>query len=404
MTIAALAPTASVIYGQPKYAPEREYVTGASGRVARIHVTGAISSGADPWSGVDTYGLAAAIMEEAAAGVPIELVIDSPGGSVVGMDDLCAAIREARTAVPVTAYVRGSCCSGALWMASACERIVASPLAMLGSVGVIWIDDPAPVPVSVTNDGALLKRKGVAEAPEMYQALVNDNAAMFHQALADGRGLTRDDVIARFGDGSVFSARRALELGLIDEVAGATQEATEMQTKPRAEAPAPTSEAPAPMAPPAELSEIEKLKAEKEALDAKIKNMEAQKNAADAEAAAAKAALAGAEARALQVAEDAAISGLLASGKLTKGGEADARKMYQAGPEAFAIFARTLGAVAQSIPTERQSSAAGKPQVASGRFDGKSLKAEVMAEAKGDLTQYIPALKRVVARNTKRGE
>lgn len=402
MTVAALAPTASIVYGAARYSPPMEYVTTAAGRVARIHVEGVISGGDCGWGGVDTYALARAILEEAEAGVPIELVIDSVGGSVVGMDELTAAVREARKAVTVTAYARGACCSGALWLASACDRIVASPLATLGSVGVIWIETPEPALASIANDGAHLKHKGVTEAPEMYQALVNESAALFHAALASGRGLTLAEVADRFGDGSVFSARRALELGLIDEVAGATQEADEMSTKPRAEAPAPTTEAPG--AVPEEMAEIDILKAQKEALDAKIKEMEAEKMASAAEAAAAKAALAVAEARARKIAEDSAIAGLLASGKLTQGSEADARKMYAAGPEAFAIFSKALGAVSVAVPTERLSSANGRPQADTSLSPGKALKAEVMAEAKGDKTKYLKALKTVLGRKNKAGE
>lgn len=376
--IAALAATATIIHGMARRAPDREYIEGPEGRFARIHVVGPLSCGSDSWwEGVDTYALASAIIDEARLGVPVELSIDSPGGSVVGMDDLLAAIAEARTMVPVSAYARGSCQSAALWAAVACSPFRASPLAVIGSVGIIFIDreGAAPGTVRVTNTGASLKGLGAAEAPEMFAAIANANAAIFHQTIADGRGLTLDDAIGRFGDGRVYSAQEALGLGLIDEVAGATREVLEMTTKARAEGMPPTD------APPAEMSEIDILRQ-------KLKEAEEAKAAAEAAAEAAKATTA-------KAMEDAEIEGLCASGKLQRNQEADARAMYAMGAKAFEIYKRSLVAAASAPPTERASSG-NAPPAAVGPRNAESFRQDVIKNAKANGVSFKTQFKREV--------
>ena len=49
---------------------------------------------------------------------------------------LTAAIAEADSIKPVTAYVRCMACSAAYWIASQCRAICAEPSALIGSIGV----------------------------------------------------------------------------------------------------------------------------------------------------------------------------------------------------------------------------------------------------------------------------
>ena len=72
----------------------------------------------------------------------IVLEIESPGGQVSGIHDAADAIFEARKAKPVQAYVDDLCASGAYWLASQADEIVASRDAMVGSIGVysVYVD------------------------------------------------------------------------------------------------------------------------------------------------------------------------------------------------------------------------------------------------------------------------
>lgn len=46
---------------------------------------------------------------------------------------------NARGKKPIIAYASGSCCSGAYWIVSACDKIMAADTAILGSIGVVFI-------------------------------------------------------------------------------------------------------------------------------------------------------------------------------------------------------------------------------------------------------------------------
>src|SRR5678809_521246 len=66
----------------------------------------------------------------------IVLDIDSPGGEVHGAGELSTAIYQARGQKPIVAYVGGQGASAAYWIASAADKVVADPSAVLGSIGV----------------------------------------------------------------------------------------------------------------------------------------------------------------------------------------------------------------------------------------------------------------------------
>src|SRR4051812_2968410 len=81
--------------------------------VALIEVLGVLSQ----WSTAEV----AAAVEQAAADQHIDAIllgIDSPGGSVAGIDDAANAIMMADLRKPTSAYIRGMGCSAAYWLAS----------------------------------------------------------------------------------------------------------------------------------------------------------------------------------------------------------------------------------------------------------------------------------------------
>lgn len=69
----------------------------------------------------------------------ILLCIDTPGGSVTDSNGIFQAIKDykERYKVPVYAYVDGMCASGGMYISSAADKIFASPVSIIGSVGVI---------------------------------------------------------------------------------------------------------------------------------------------------------------------------------------------------------------------------------------------------------------------------
>lgn len=66
------------------------------------------------------------------------LMINTPGGTVTDSDGIYRAIKayKKRYDVPVYAYVNGLCASGGMYVASAADKVFASDVSIIGSVGV----------------------------------------------------------------------------------------------------------------------------------------------------------------------------------------------------------------------------------------------------------------------------
>ena len=65
----------------------------------------------------------------------ILLEINSPGGTVVASKEIVQAVKDSEK--PVVAYIREIGTSGAYWVASASDHIIADELSMTGSIGVV---------------------------------------------------------------------------------------------------------------------------------------------------------------------------------------------------------------------------------------------------------------------------
>ncbi len=158
----------------------------------------------------------------------ILLDVSSPGGMVEGVQafaELVAAVRERK---PVQAYASGMAASAAYWIPAAAQRLVMNPTAEAGSIGVIatyldWskFDEQLGIEeiefVSSQSPNKRPDPKSEAGAA-LIQRRVDDLAEIFVETVAGFRGVSRDDVIARFGAGDVMVGRRAVEAGLADDV------------------------------------------------------------------------------------------------------------------------------------------------------------------------------------------
>lgn len=157
------------------------------------------------------------------------LAVNSPGGEVDGTQEAAELVFQARGTKPIWAHISGDGASAAYWVASAADRVVAGPTAVVGSIGVraaftdwsewerkqgvrtieiVSSQSPRKVPDPATDDGR-------AE----IQALLDDLAEVFVGAVARNRGVHRETVLTQYGAGGVFVGVRALEAGLIDGLA-----------------------------------------------------------------------------------------------------------------------------------------------------------------------------------------
>ena len=66
------------------------------------------------------------------------LHINTPGGTAIDSDGIYRALMKYKATyeIPIYAYVNGICASGGMFIASAADKIYATPESMIGSVGV----------------------------------------------------------------------------------------------------------------------------------------------------------------------------------------------------------------------------------------------------------------------------
>jgi signal peptide peptidase SppA len=208
----------------------------SSGAVAVIPVYGTIMQRASlmsEMSGGTSVERVAAAFRQAMADESVGSVVmefDSPGGEVGGVDELAAEIRAARGRKPVVAVANTLMASAAYWIASACDEIVATPSAMVGSIGVYTMHqdvsaalEKAGVRTTLVSAGKH-KTDGNPYGPLSEDALasmeqsVADFYALFTSAVAKGRGTTAAAVRSGYGEGDVLTAQRAKDAGMVDRV------------------------------------------------------------------------------------------------------------------------------------------------------------------------------------------
>lgn len=149
----------------------------------------------------------------------IVLEIDSPGGEAAGIGELAGMIRG--IGKPVTAYVDGTAASAAYWLAAASDRIVASPTALLGSIGVVATYRPEKDgPIKIISNVSPLKQAtpDTAEGRVEAQRIVDELAAVFVRDVATYRNRSIDTVLSDFGRGGILVGAAAVTSGLADSL------------------------------------------------------------------------------------------------------------------------------------------------------------------------------------------
>ncbi len=136
--------------------------------------------------GVTSYELLAQDFNKAVQNPNIKgilLDIDSPGGEVNGCSELSDMIYQARGTKPIIAYASGACCSGAYWIASACDKILTADTAILGSIGVVSIfeKDDEDKTIEIVSSQSPNKRPDIntEEGKAKIQARVDELAEVF---------------------------------------------------------------------------------------------------------------------------------------------------------------------------------------------------------------------------------
>jgi len=161
--------------------------------------------------------------------------VNSPGGTVSGSDRIYNEIGKFRREnnIPVIAFMEGLAASGGYYASVACEKIIAEPTTITGSIGVIaryyvleeLLENKLGVePVTVKSgrrkDWPSSARKPDAEELKYIEdKMIKPVFERFVTVVAEGRkkSLTEEEV-RQLADGSIFGATEAKKEKLIDNI------------------------------------------------------------------------------------------------------------------------------------------------------------------------------------------
>lgn len=217
------------------------------GTVAILPLMGTITQRANllqEYSGGTSVQLWQAAFREAMADKSVATIliqIDSPGGSVYGIQELAEEIYQARDFKRVVAIADGMAASAAYWIGAAASQFSVTPSGEVGSIGVVAMHvdysrqlDEEGIAVTFIHAGQK-KVEGnpyqplAADARDFQQSRVDDYYRAFVGAVARGRGVTSKKVEADFGQGRVFGAERAKAVGMVDRIETMTQALARLQ-------------------------------------------------------------------------------------------------------------------------------------------------------------------------------
>lgn len=200
----------------------------------RLDITGTIDySGGFSDDSTDVQDLVDEIylLAEDENNVGLLLYIDSPGGTMSAADDLYYALMDykAYTGRPIYCYFDSVACSGGYYVAMPADEICANRNCTCVNIGVY---------ITSYNLAGLYEKLGVKqvvirssenkgiglegtewtdEQLGIYQSIVDEFYQQFLEVVAEGRGMTVEQVKLR-DDGREMTASQALRAGFIDSV------------------------------------------------------------------------------------------------------------------------------------------------------------------------------------------
>ncbi len=159
----------------------------------------------------------------------IVLRIVSPGGVVTPSQEIFNAVKKAKVKKPVVASMGSMAASGGYYIASAANKIMASPGTITGSIGVIIMFsnteklmgkiglDTIVVKSGKFKDTGSPHRKFTEADKAIIQGVVDDTYEQFIADVAEGRNMDIE-VVRKLADGRIYTGRQAKENNLVDDL------------------------------------------------------------------------------------------------------------------------------------------------------------------------------------------
>jgi protease-4 len=218
-----------VVLRDPSWTSRRVALIDISGILMNAHEPGFFSEGEHPVS-FAVEKLAAAEADSRVRAVVLR--INSPGGTVTASDTIYEEILafKKRSGKPVVAYFQDVAASGAYYLACAADEIIAQRTSVTGSIGVImqmfdFSETMSKIGVrtdAITSgpykDAGSPLRPMTPKEREVFQGLVDHFYEQFVKVVDAGRSDISTEQVANLANGQVYSAREALDLGMIDRI------------------------------------------------------------------------------------------------------------------------------------------------------------------------------------------
>jgi len=144
---------------------------------------------------------------------------------------------KAKTEKPVVAFISDFGASGAYLVAVAADKIIATPVSTVGSIGVLMVF-PFDVPANASEKAKNLSSLSTGEFKDIFsdyrlnereREYLNERLQsllkVFLECVAEGRGMSVEEV-SKVAHGGWFTGAEGVELGLVDET-GDLQDAVE---------------------------------------------------------------------------------------------------------------------------------------------------------------------------------
>jgi protease-4 len=221
----------------------------ATGKIAVIRVEGIITDQSIDQTGNSMVDIIRAQLNRAnkkdSRVKAVLLKVNSPGGEVMASDEIKKAIARFQddSSKPVICSMGSLAASGGYYVSVPSRWIVANPLTITGSIGVVlhsWnyrglMDKVGLAPVTYKSGkfkDMLSGDRSTNEIPPeeraMVQGLIDETYQQFKGIVADGRKVAHEknkkegralvDDWANYADGRVFSGSQAYKLGFVDQL------------------------------------------------------------------------------------------------------------------------------------------------------------------------------------------
>ncbi len=155
--------------------------------------------------------------------------INSPGGAVGPSQELFSEIKRTKEEFkkPIICVSTGLIASGAYYAAAACDKLVVSSGALVGSIGVIMefanlekLYDWAKISrFSIISgkfkDSGAEYRTMRDDEKALFQEMIDEVYLQFRTAVQDSRKLS-EEKMKEYADGRVFTGAKAVEMGFAD--------------------------------------------------------------------------------------------------------------------------------------------------------------------------------------------